>query len=123
MKIFNPRVMRRRNRYKEFRSDSNSTAARPGDNPQKCSLLGSVNNSDIRAKAPTRQPENADLREIKLGSIWHIGRTAREHVDRLLWALEQEDDTEVRDQCRAAVSHIKAVLLLVNDLNGEAHHG
>jgi hypothetical protein len=71
--------------------------------------------SDLsRAKAPSCQFENADLREIKRDSIWRLARTASEHLDRLLWALGE--DAEIRDQCRSAVSHVRAVAILVNDL-------
>ena len=58
---------------------------------------------------------NGSLLEIKRDSIWRLGRAAQEHLDRLLWALDG-DDVEVRDQCRAVVSHVRAIAILINDL-------
>jgi len=74
--------------------------------------------SDDRANARSRQLENADLREIKRDTIWRLARTAREHLDRLLWALGEEDIAEIREHCRSVVSHARAVAILVNDLGG-----
>lgn len=94
-----------------------ATTASIGGSPQTMSLPGGIDNQPDRANAPTRQLETADLREIKIGTIWNVTRLAREHLDRLAWALNDGDDGAIRDQCRATVSHVKAVVLLVNDLS------
>jgi hypothetical protein len=78
-----------------------------------------VENGCVHVKGVENNHDPLDLDHIKRSSIWNISRVASEHLDRLAWALQEEDDAEIRRQTRAVVSHIKAVVLLVNDLNGE----
>ena len=92
------------------------TGANLGANPG-----GSCSN-DLTTKSSIEQADYASQARkwrsgaIKRDSIWRLSRIAQEHLDRLIWSVEQDDDGAVRANCRTVVSHIKAVVALVNDL-------
>jgi hypothetical protein len=77
---------------------------------------GGNSNRHPTQPAAANQAAFADLAEIKRDSVWRLAHIAQEHLDRLLWSIEHDDDAEVRDQCRSLVAHVRAVAILVNDL-------
>jgi hypothetical protein len=84
----------------------------------KASLLGGCDDFNLTQSQEDRQGANARLAELKRDSIWRLARLASEHLDRLLCSVEHDDDADIAAQCRALVSHVRAVAILVNDLAG-----
>jgi hypothetical protein len=80
-----------------------------------CHPLKNDGSEHIESRAPI-QAAFANLAEIKRDSIWRLSRLAGEHLDRLLWSVEHDDDAEVRNQCRAVVAHVRAIAILINDM-------
>jgi aspartate aminotransferase-like enzyme len=75
--------------------------------------------SSSDALAPAARAEQAEferLLEIKRGSIFRVGCGAYAQLEDMLGALEIADDELAWYHCKSAVSHVRAVAKLVNDL-------
>jgi hypothetical protein len=59
------------------------------------------------------------LLDIKRGSLWTVAAVARDHLDSVLWSLEQPQFDQVFPCAEAFVEHARAVAKLANDFESE----
>ena len=59
------------------------------------------------------------LLDIKRGSLWTVAAVARDHLDSVLWSLEQPQFDQVFPCAEAFVEHARAVAKLANDFENE----
>jgi hypothetical protein len=66
-----------------------------------------------------QQRQRDHLLDIKRGSLWTVAAMARDHLDSVLWSLEQPEFDEVFPCAKVFVEHAKSVAKLANDFESE----
>jgi hypothetical protein len=85
-----------------------------------------TSSSDALDDTPAAGAEQAEIErllDIKRGSVSRIGWRAYAHLEDMLGALEIAADESVWHHCKSAVSNVRAVAKLVNDLRETRGNG
>jgi hypothetical protein len=87
--------------------------------PQTAPITQEFSATVAAALMRAEQRQRDCLLDIKRGSLWTVAAVARDHLDSVLWSLEQPQFDQVFPCAEAFVEHARAVAKLANDFENE----